>query len=62
MTDLDIVEQAVNAVLEKARRENPTFMSMPITGYTIMQWFQEALKEVRYNQLKTQLDKRGPTA
>lgn len=43
MTDLDCVEQAVKSVLKKARTEGSILV--PITGYTIMEWFQEALRD-----------------
>jgi hypothetical protein len=43
MTDLDCVQQAVKAVLKKARTEGSILV--PITGYTIMEWFQEALRD-----------------
>ncbi len=48
MTDLEIVEIAVKNVLERARKENTGVTGfMPITGYTIMEWFQIALKEAK---------------
>lgn len=43
MTDLDCVQQAVKAVLKKARTEGSILV--PITGYTIMEWLREALQE-----------------
>ncbi len=47
MTDFECVELAVKNVLERARKENTGFVTMPITGYTIMEWFQLALKEAK---------------
>ncbi len=50
MTDLEVVEAAVEAVLEKARKENPGYIPVPITGFTVMDWFQRALKEEKKKQ------------
>ena len=45
MTDLDRVEQAVKETLERARKEG--FPMIPITGFTIMEWFHSALRDAK---------------
>lgn len=47
MTDLECVEYAVKATLDRAHKENPGYFPIPITGFTIMEWFQSALNEAK---------------
>ncbi len=63
MTDLEIIEKAVQATLDKAHKENPGYFPVPITGFTIMEWFQiELLKAKEAAKKATALDPKGPTA
>jgi hypothetical protein len=55
MTDLEVVEMAVKAVLDRGKKENPSYFPVPITGFTVMEWFQEALVEARKEQSKRKM-------
>jgi hypothetical protein len=46
-TDLDYIKDAVDSVLKRARKESPGYFPIPITGFTIMEWLQESLDEVK---------------
>ncbi len=42
-TDLELIKQAVQTVLEKCEEANPQHMAIPASGATVMEWLAEAL-------------------
>lgn len=47
MTDIECIEYAVQVVLLKCRKANPSYMQVPPAGSTVMEWFAEALREAK---------------
>ena len=47
MTDIECIEYAVQVVLLKCRKANPSYMQVPPAGSTVMEWFADALREAK---------------
>jgi hypothetical protein len=47
MSDLEIIEYAVQIVLAKCREANPHHLQIPPSGATVMEWFADALNEAK---------------